>query len=96
MAHFLNIHKGINQLVSFKFVILIQFSKMYVKISKAIPYFEETTWLVLMTHFLNVQYVIRWLFSVQRPLSKHPKNLYSPTWASELILYDSHLYIGKS
>ena len=59
MKHHLNVQSRIKQLVSVKFVILLQLSKISVKASKENPYYEETTWLVLMTHFLNVQYVIK-------------------------------------
>ena len=42
-----------------RFVILLQLFKISVKTSKESPHFEETTWLVLKTHSLNVQYVIK-------------------------------------
>ena len=60
-----NVQYVMKQLVSVKFVILLQLSKISVKTFKESPYFEGTTWLVLMTHFLNVQYVMKQLVGVK-------------------------------
>ena len=38
---------------------------MSVKTFKESPYFEETTWLILITYFLNVQYVLKQLLVSQ-------------------------------
>ena len=65
LTHFLNVQHVTNQLVSVKFVILLQMSKISVKKWNESPYYEETTWLDLMTHFFNVQYVTNQLVSVK-------------------------------